>query len=149
MVLSVIAFANATYLTAKAYQRLPGSSFCDINSTFSCDIAMSHPAAYIGPIVFPAVAMLVYPILFLVAWFGYRAQKNGAQNGENGQKFYQTLTYLSGAGILFNSYFIYQETFVIGAFCPLCLLCTGIIISIFVMSLLGWKKWKSPVIVHA
>ncbi len=145
MLLSVIAFANATYLTSKAYGRLSWPSICDINSKLSCDIAMSHPAAYIWPIVFPAIAMVVYPVLFLIAWFGKKAQKDG----KDGQKFYQILTYLSWAGILFNSYFIYQETFTIGAFCPLCLLCTAIIISIFVISLLGWKKWKPPVIVHA
>lgn len=73
MLLSIIAFINAGYLTAKAYGLLPGPSFCDINGSLSCDVAMSHPAAYIGPIAFPAVALVVYPILFLLARWGKRS----------------------------------------------------------------------------
>ncbi len=133
MILSTVAFLNAAYLTSKAYGILPGPSICDINSKFSCDIAMSHPAAYIWPIVFPAIALVVYPVLFFIAFFGLHSLTQ--------KKYFKTLTYLSWAWILFNSYFIFQETFVIKAFCPLCILCTAIIITIFVMSI-NWRNKK-------
>ena len=131
MILAFIAFLNAWYLTSKAYGRLSWSTVCDINSTFSCEIAMSHPAAYIGPIVFPAVALVVYPVIFFLAFFGSRSS--------NPKKHFSILKYISAGGILFNSYFIYQETFTIKAFCPLCLLCTAIIITIFILSI-TWEK---------
>ncbi|MBP7062253.1 hypothetical protein KA037_03195 [Patescibacteria group bacterium] len=43
-------------------------------------------------------------------------------------------------GIAFNGYFIFQEAFVIKSFCPLCLLCTGIIITILILSVIGTKQ---------
>jgi uncharacterized membrane protein len=43
-------------------------------------------------------------------------------------------------GICFNGYFIYQEAFYIWSFCPLCLMCTGIIITILGISVFGMKK---------
>ena len=53
---------------------------------------------------------------------------------------FKILTIMGLGGIMFNGYFIYQETFTIGAFCPLCLLCSAIIISIFSLSFIEAKK---------
>lgn len=78
------------------------------------------------------VAIAVYPVLLLIALWGIIKKKH--------HKASNALTYLSAAGILFNSYFIITEALVIKAFCPLCLLCTGIIITIFILSLLGRKS---------
>jgi len=66
LLLSVIAFLNATYLTGKAYNLVPGKTFCDINSTWSCGNVVQHPAAWIFGLPFPAIAMVVYPVLFVL-----------------------------------------------------------------------------------
>lgn len=134
MILSVIATINAGYLTSKAFGLFSSQTFCDINSLFSCGKVVSSPAAFIGPIPFPMVAMFVYPIIFILARIGLRAI--------NKKKYYTILAYLSAAGLLFNSYFIGQEAFVIKAFCPLCLMCTGIIITILILSILGRSHTK-------
>ena len=135
IILSVIATINAAYLSCKAFGIFGSwASFCDISSKWSCANVVNHPAAYIGPIPFPAVALVVYPIIIAIAimWLYCSSPR----------KNYQILTFLSAGGILFNWYFIAQEFFVIKAFCPLCLICTAIIITIFVLSLYGWKHKK-------
>lgn len=132
--LSIIALINAAYLSAKARWLFEWNTFCDINSRRSCANVVAHPAAYIGPIPFPAIALVVYPILLILAIIGLRSRTP--------RKYFKTLSVLSGLWILFNAYIIYQETYVIKAFCPLCLLCTAVIITIFIVSLLGYKKKK-------
>ncbi len=79
MVLATIAFGNAVYLTNQAYTlkdkmaESAGSyaTFCDINSTFSCSNVLLSPRAQIFGLPFPAIAMVVYPIIFLIALLGY------------------------------------------------------------------------------
>lgn len=134
-ILSLIALANASYLTRKAFEIKAGSTtqgFCDLNGTLSCSNVLTAPEAWIGSIPFPAVALAVYPILFCIALWGIVRKKHSQASN--------ILAYLSGAGILFNSYFILTEAIVIKAFCPLCLLCTGIIITIFILSLKGRQE---------
>lgn len=131
-ILALIALTNASYLTRKAFEVKAGSTtqgFCDFNNTLSCSNVLAAPEARLGSIPFPAVAIAVYPILFAIALRGILSKKYS--------KASNILTYLSAAGILFNSYFIMTEAIVIKAFCPLCLLCTGIIITIFILSLIG------------
>jgi len=118
-ILALIALVNASYLTHKAYEIKAGSTaqgFCDFNHSLSCSNVLAAPEAWIGSIPFPAVALVVYPVLFLIAFRGIRRKKYA--------KASNILAYLSAAGILFNSYFIMTEAIVIKAFCPLCLLCT-------------------------
>jgi uncharacterized membrane protein len=79
MVLAAIAFGNAVYLTTQAYTlktqlaESAGSyaSFCDINSTFSCSNVLLSPRAQFFGFPFPALAMVVYPVIFLIALLGY------------------------------------------------------------------------------
>lgn len=127
-----LAFVNAAYLSAKALGILWWSTFCDINSRRSCANVVNHPAAYIGPVPFPVIALIVYPVLIILAAVWMRSK--------NSKKYYKTLAILSALGMMFNGYIIYQETFIIKAFCPLCLLCTAIIISIFILSLISYKR---------
>lgn len=133
IILAILATFNAAYLSCKAFGFFSWSaSVCDINSKWSCASVVNHPAAYIGPIPFPMVALVVYPVIIAIAIMGLYCSAP--------KKNYQILTFLSLGGILFNWYFIAQEAFVIKAFCPLCLFCTAIIITIFGLSLAGWKK---------
>ena len=141
MVLAAFAFGNAVYLTNQAYTlktklaETAGtySSFCDINSTFSCSNVLLSPRAQFFGLPFPAVAMVVYPIIFLVALLGYLGIC---------RKSFPILTGMAVGGICFNGYYIFQEAFYIGSFCPLCLMCTGIIITILGISIYGIKKGK-------
>ncbi|MDD2486932.1 MAG: vitamin K epoxide reductase family protein [Candidatus Gracilibacteria bacterium] len=135
--LSILAFINATYLTVQNYKIEQAenigqiSSFCDLNNTFSCTNVLSSPYSKIFGMPFTAVAMVVYPVIFLIAFLGI---------GGIIKKPFIILALMGIGGILFNSYFIYQEYANIGAYCPLCLLCSGMIITIFILSCIGFKK---------
>lgn len=125
IILSIIALINASYLTNLAYSQMNGSAFCDINATISCSTVFTHPASQIFGFPFPAIALVVYPILILFAVMGYYKRIN----------YHRTaIKYISACGILFNAYMISQEIFVIKAFCPLCLICAAIIVTIHILS---------------
>lgn len=135
--LSVVAFFNATYLTTQNYKiehataNWQISSFCDLNNTFSCTNVLSSPYSKIFGLPFTAIAMVVYPVLFLIAYLGISGII---------KKPFNILIFLSAGWILFNSYFIYQEYANIWSYCPLCLLCSAIIITIFILSCIWVKK---------
>ncbi len=133
MVIAGIAWIDALYLTYHALT-LPagtllwgaGPLFCDISSTFSCSSVLQNPYSQIFGLPFPAIAILVYPVIFCIAMLAYVLKD---------KLFTRILTVLALMGMCFNGYFISIEYFKIGAYCPLCLLCTGIITTIFAMSL--------------
>ncbi len=125
IILCTVAIINAGYLTNMAYSEMSGPSFCDISSTLSCSSVFNHTASQIFGIPFPAIALVVYPILLLIALLWYYKTINNHRSW---------LRWLSLGGMIFNGYIIFQEAFVIKAFCPLCLLCTGIIIAIHILS---------------
>jgi len=144
-ILSIIAFINATYLTIQNYkiENSPVwtiSSFCDLNNSFSCTNVLSSPYSKIFWLPFPAIAMLVYPIIFMIAFLGIQWII---------KKPFHTLMWMWIWWICFNWYFISQEFLNIWSYCPLCLICSGIIITIFILSIIGiysnfWiepKKW--------
>ena len=110
------------------------NSFCNINDTFSCTTVLEHPLSQIYWIPFPVIALLVYPIIIIVALLWYF---------KNIVNHFKILFAMAIGWIMFNWYFIYQETFNIWAFCPLCLLCTAIIISIACMS---WSEVRKECI---
>lgn len=131
-ILSFLAVINASYLSYKAYffrfiDPSGFSSFCDVSSLFSCTDVLRHPLSQIFGISFPWVALIVYPILFVLAYTGYLSSEKAYSRTK-------VLTILSLLGILFNSFIIYREIFFIHTYCILCLMCTFIIISIFGLS---------------
>lgn len=143
-VLALIGIYNAIYLSIPAYEYWNGANKevlqsmpCDISSSLSCSGILQNPRAIIFSIgefkvAFPMIAMLVYPILFLIALAGWFTKKPCPA---------KALTALSAGGILFNSYVIYQEI-IVGILCPLCAMCTVIIIAIFILSLCIVKSEK-------
>lgn len=131
MVLATIAILNAGYLSFKAYSyHFAGkpelSTVCDAFGPGSCSDVLRDPLALVFGIPFPFIALAVYPILFLIVWYGYRHSSLTAA---------KALAVLSGMGMCFNGFIIYREIFFIHAYCLLCLICTAIIISIFLLSL--------------
>lgn len=140
-ILAAIAIVNAAYLSWEAYQIVYLNtdttelfSICNINSTFSCTNALD--SAYSRPfgIPFPFVALVVYPVLLILALLGYMTRTYG---------YAKALAILSFMGMCFNGYIIYMETFYIHAFCPLCLLCSAIIVTIFIISLFILSEKKT------
>ena len=123
--LCIVAIINAWYLTHMAYSQLSWPSFCDISDTISCSSVFNNTASQIFGIPFPVIALVVYPVLLLFAFLWYN-------NKISSHRFW--LRWFSLGWMLFNAYIIYQETFVIKAFCPLCLLCTAIIITIHILT---------------
>lgn len=137
-ILSVAAFINAGYLSYKAYlfrfvDPLGLSSFCDVSSTFSCTEVLLHPLSQVFGVSFPWVAFVVYPVLFVLAYLGYK-------KGEKGIVYAKVLMILSFLGMMFNGFFIYREAMYIHSFCILCLICTAIIVTIFGISVTMVRK---------
>lgn len=128
-VLAALGTANAAYLSYEAFLIHFGSgnasSFCDFSPSLSCSGALSSPYALLFGIPFPWIALVVYPALLILAILGVRTLSAA---------YAKTVAVLSGLGIAFNGLIIYRETFLIHAYCPLCLLCTAFIVSIFGLS---------------
>lgn len=138
IILSVIAIINASYLSYKAYffryvDPLGLTSFCDFSKVNSCSEVLRNPLSSVFGIPFPWVALVVYPVLLGLAWYGLKRQSYAQA------KILATLSFL---GTCFNGFIIYRETFFIHAFCLLCLMCTAIIVSIFFLSLSLIKEGK-------
>ncbi len=129
IIVSVIAFVNALYLSMQAYMyRIASSqapSFCDFSSGVSCSAVLQSPYANVFGIPFPWIALGVYPVLLAIAIIGLRRKTVGPA---------RVLAVLSFLGMLFNFFIVYREIVFIHAFCVLCALCTLIIIAIFVAS---------------
>ncbi len=144
-ILAAIGIFNAAYLTYETLQifatqangGILGALPCDINSTLSCSGILQNPRAIIFSVgdfkvAFPMIALVVYPILFLLALVGWFTKKPCPA---------KVLTALAFGGICFNGYVISQEI-IVGVFCPLCAMCTVIIIAIFFLSISIWKGEK-------
>lgn len=131
----ILGTGNAAYLTYQAYgvqAQTAASSFCDFNATFSCSSVFGFDFAWIFGIPFPLIALFVYPAIALVAYLGYVGKI---------QKHFQILLAMAIGGLLFNGYIIFNETLV-GAYCPLCLMCTAMIATIGVMSVIWIREQK-------
>ena len=146
IILSFIATINALYLTYNAYiLKASQNTFniwnlskpdiwfaCDFNSTFSCSSVFTHDFAWIFWIPFSLIALIVYPIIILIAFLWI---KNNIKN------VYKVLLIMVIWWIIFNWYIIFNEYFV-WVYCFLCLICTAIIIAIWGISL-AWLKEKT------
>ena len=134
IILSSIAILNAWYLTYQAYSIILGAAttgFCDLNNFASCTNVLASPYSRIAGIPIPAIALVVYPIILLIALLWYYGKL---------RKPFHVLLAMSIWGIIMSAYFIYQEIFNIGALCLLCLMCSVIILSIFAISASGLRE---------
>ena len=147
VILSFLASINAAYLTYNAYilkasQNLFQISWlsvneniawfaCDINSTFSCSSVFTHDFAWTFWIPFSLIALIVYPIILIVAFLWIK---------EKIKNVYKIIMLMVIGWIIFNWYIIVNEYFV-WVYCFLCLICTAIIIAIWGLSII-WLKEK-------
>ncbi len=138
-VLAAIGIFNALYLSYHAYGFWFGDNAealrmlpCDISATFSCSDILKNPRALIFGLPFPMIAAIVYPVLFIIALIGWFTRSVTPA---------KILTVLAFLGMCFNGYVISQEA-IVGVFCPLCAICTGLIIAIFITSIFIWKCEK-------
>lgn len=139
--LGIIGTIDAAYLTNEAYKiKDKVQTFwnfwweeiwmaCDVNSTFSCSSVFNENFAWILWIPFSWIALIVYPILALIAilWLKWKIKNH-----------FKFLLIMAIWGLLFNSYVIYNE-FLIWAYCLLCIICTAIIITVWSLSI-AWLK---------
>jgi uncharacterized membrane protein len=145
-VLSAIGIFNAFYLSIPAYKFWNGADSaalqmmpCDVSDKLSCSGILQNPRAIIFSVwdfkvAFPMIAAIVYPVLFLIALWGWFSKTMLPA---------KILTAMAAGGMMFNSYVIYQE-FIVWVFCPLCAMCTVIIVTIFILSILIWKWAHTP-----
>jgi uncharacterized membrane protein len=137
LLLCIIAIGNASYLSYHAYafwfaenadalRNLP----CDISSMFSCSDILKNSRALIFGIPFPMIALVVYPVLAILAIIGYLKKS---------LTLMKIITVMALMGMCFNGYVISQEI-IIMVFCPLCALCTLIIITIAILAGYQWRK---------
>lgn len=111
-VLAAIGIFNAFYLSIPAYQYWNGADSaalqmmpCDLSDKLSCSGILQNPRAIIFSlgdfkVAFPMIAAVVYPVLFLMALWGWFSKSLLPA---------KILTGLAAGGMLFNSYVIYQE----------------------------------------
>ncbi len=111
-VLAAIGIFNAFYLSIPAYQYWNGANKeilqsmpCDLSESLSCSGILQNPRAIIFSVgdfkvAFPMIAAVVYPILFLIALWGWFSKSTLPA---------KVLTAMAAGGIFFNSYVIYQE----------------------------------------
>lgn len=142
MGLAGVAIVNAAYLSYKSYlyhfaNAGKLSTICDFSRWSSCTDVLRNPLSLVFGIPFPWVALVVYPILLGLAWYGYK-KSSYAQA--------KVLAVLSGMGMLFNGFIIYREIRFIHAYCILCLICTAIIITIFILSLQLVREGKNKIV---
>lgn len=142
LLLALIGIFNAAYLSIHAYEYWNGANAtalqnmpCDISDSLSCSGILQNPRAIIFSIdsfkvAFPMIALIVYPILALLALIGWITKKTCPA---------KVLTAMAVGGACFNGYVISQEI-IVGVFCPLCAMCTVIIITI---GFLSWSIWKN------
>lgn len=131
LILALIALGNAAYLSYTAYQLLHPvagvtvTSACDISATLSCSNVIIHPDTMIAGIPFPYLALVVYPIITLLAIWGLVSMT---------AKPAKIINWIALAGMCFNGYIISQEVLYVHAYCLLCLICAAIIVTIFGVS---------------
>ncbi len=149
-ILALVAGLNALYLTYNAYlikwdKNTPsymvgieenGNKMwfaCDFNSTFSCSWVFSHDFARLFWIPFSLLALIVYPTILILSILAIKWKV---------KNIYKILTIIASLGVLFNSYIIFNE-YLVSTYCVLCLICSAIIITILILSIMWMKESKS------
>lgn len=145
-ILALLAFLNAFYLgydwmfssetTNQLYYKVWNIAqhtwkLCDINDTFSCTKVANSEFSKVFWIPFAIYAMFMFFTVFIwsLIWLF-----------KNKELFLKLITIPSWSGVLVNFYLFYLEIFVIKAFCPVCIIISILLFSIFFISLYSTLK---------
>ncbi len=123
----------ALFLTYHHYALLgdPSLSFCSINQTVSCDIVNTSEYSELFGIPIALFGFLTYASL-LVFLFLFHRKKS--------QRLLTIAQIISGFSVLFTLYLVYVSKFIIGAWCPLCMITYIVNISVFVFLWFARKR---------
>jgi vitamin-K-epoxide reductase (warfarin-sensitive) len=97
-------------LALQHHYRQDSSSFCDINSTFDCDVVNRSSYSRIAGIPVAFAGLLAYLLMMCLAIF----QREKAETPA-------LLLFISSAGLAFSLYLTYVEAEVLRTWCILCL----------------------------
>src|SRR5882672_12469135 len=97
-------------LALQHHYRRDSSSFCNINSTFDCDVVNRSSYSKIAGIPVALVGLLAYLLMLALAVFQREKPETPA-----------LLLFLSSAGLVFSLYLTYVEAAVLRTWCILCL----------------------------
>jgi len=136
-VLSTLGLINAAYLT-QLFFRLqygdPLDAICDLSSTLSCSGVLTSEYSQVFGLPACTIALVVYPALMYLAYRAMHATRS--------QDFYFGLAVLSGMGLMFNFFVLYNEYAFIGMYCVLCIFCGAVISTNFIAALFGYFKGR-------
>ena len=141
IILSLLAFLNSFYLAYDwifPIETATNSFFqpwniiqdwwkiCDINSTFSCTIVANSDYSKVFGIPFAIYAMFMFFVVFIwsIVWL--------FKKGENILKLLVIPTWI---WVLVNMYLFYLEIFVLKVFCPICIIISIFLFTMFFISL--------------
>ena len=115
--------AFASGLALQHHYRHDSSSFCNINTTFDCDVVNRSAYSEIAEIPVALVGLLAYLLMMGLALFQKEKTETPA-----------LLLFISCAGLIFSLYLTYIEAEVLRTWCILCLTSLAMITSITLLS---------------
>jgi len=130
LVISLIGFIDATYLTVEHYKNVVPP--CSI--TEGCEDVLTSTYAVVGGIPV-ALAGAVYYFLILASAFAYLESKNS--------RFLKFAFGLTVLGFLASLWFVYLQFFVINSLCAYCLVSALTSILLFIAAIYVFSR-KSP-----
>lgn len=118
---ALIGFADSSYLTAQHIRGVIPP--CGLLS--NCERVLTSQYATIGPMPVAALGMVYYGsiLVLLIAFFDMRDRR-----------ILHAASWLAVAGMLGSLYFVYVQAFIIGAWCPYCLVSTAMAAVMLIVS---------------
>lgn len=121
LVVSILGFADATYLTAKHYQgEVPT---CILFS--GCETVTTSPYATIGPVPVALLGAIFYLVVFALMLQYFERNKSS---------IISTIAFLSIPAALFTCWLLYVQLFVLHTLCAYCAFSALTSLTIFVLS---------------
>jgi uncharacterized membrane protein len=126
-VLSMAGILLALYLLWEQWSGAP--SLCSINATINCDAIIKGAVARTFGIPTPLYGLVGYMVIFAAAVF----------------KKTPLLLGMATFGLAFCLWIGYRELFELHVVCPVCILCQCIMLLVFALAILAFKKRHSHV----
>lgn len=133
--LGVLGLVISLYLLREHYAITPGS-FCNINAMFNCTTVNSSPYAELF-----GIPVALFGSLFYIIILGFAA----APSFKRSLKIDDELLSLSFLGwmilgVIFSLYLTSVEAFLLRVFCPLCLFSAFLVLFLFVVAIVQYRR---------